>query len=122
MQREETDENPKKKKKTNQFTLLDTNLETHSPSSIYSLSFNHLDPAYYSHFVTCNKSRLTFYKVEKSKIKPLKKVIDSDEKEVFYSVVWGKNGDGNPMVLAGGTTGILKLFRYQDPIQMLVSG
>nr|WIL94302.1 FIE2 [Gladiolus x hybridus] len=77
---------------------------------LYAIAFNFLDSRYYDVFATVGGTRVTVYRcLEGGLIAVLQAYIDEDKDESFYTLSWACNVDGMPLLVAGGSNGIIRV-------------
>lgn len=83
---------------------------TESPATpIFSVSFNHLVNNR-NIFATVAANKITIYEcLAGTAIKMLRVYMEPDKDEVFNTVSWGFDGQGGPVLAAGGVKGIVRL-------------
>ncbi|KAI3933620.1 hypothetical protein MKW92_030452 [Papaver armeniacum] len=79
-------------------------------SPIYAVVFNFVDSRYFNVFGTVGQNRVNVYQcLEGGVITVLQSYVDEDEEESFYTLSWACNIDGNPLLVAGGLKGIIRV-------------
>ncbi|XP_052166040.1 polycomb group protein FIE1 [Oryza glaberrima] len=87
-----------------------TNKHTEGRRPIYAIVFNFLDVRYYDIFATACGPRLSTYCcLMNGKFALLQSYLDDDMNESFFTVSWACDIDGNPLLVAAGSTGIIRV-------------
>ncbi|XP_073114095.1 polycomb group protein FIE1 isoform X4 [Elaeis guineensis] len=77
---------------------------------LYAISFNFIDARYYDVFATVGGNRVTVYRcLEQGLIAVLQAYVDEDKDESFYTLSWACDLDGTPLLVAGGSNGIIRV-------------
>jgi hypothetical protein len=94
-----------------QFTALqlaDSTNKKSDNSAVYAVSFNLLDPKYYSLLAVVINNRVAIFAVDDSGAKYLDVFVD-EPNENYYTCCWAENERGEPLVLAGGQKGLIRV-------------
>ncbi len=104
------------------FRLKDIRQEEGFDKKVYCVRFCEHIPSMWSYFAAVGSNRVSVYCIDESldsssdKIRCIYHVIDDDcdkgdpdNSEVFYSCTWASDDVGNPLVVASGKRGILKV-------------
>ncbi|CAM8951851.1 unnamed protein product [Rhodiola kirilowii] len=95
------------KKRSKEYKV--TNRLQEGKRPIYACVFNFIDSRYFNVFATVGGNRVTVYQcLEGGVIAVLQSYVDDDKDESFYTVSWASNLDGAPIILAGGSNGIIR--------------
>ncbi|KAF0924537.1 hypothetical protein E2562_010177 [Oryza meyeriana var. granulata] len=87
-----------------------TNKLTEGRRPIYAIVFNFLDVRYYDVFATASGPRLSTYRcLMNGNFALLQGYLDDNNNESFFTVSWSCDIDGNPLLVAAGSTGIIRV-------------
>ncbi|PIA46819.1 hypothetical protein AQUCO_01500396v1 [Aquilegia coerulea] len=76
---------------------------------LYAVVFNFVDSRYFNVFATAGGHRVTVYHcLDNGVIAVLQSYVDEDD-ESFYTLTWACNAEGNPLLVAGGLNGIIRV-------------
>ncbi|RZS21176.1 hypothetical protein BHM03_00053782, partial [Ensete ventricosum] len=83
---------------------------------LYAMAFNFIDARYYDVFATVGGNRVsscptvTVYRcLEGGLVAVLQAYVDEDKDESFYTLSWACDTDGTPLLVAGGSNGIIRV-------------
>ncbi|XP_078175979.1 transducin/WD40 repeat-like superfamily protein isoform X1 [Carex rostrata] len=89
---------------------------------LYAISFNFLDANYYDVFASAGGNRvcifhlslhfhlITIYRcLEGGLVAALQAYVDEDKEESYYTLSWACDLDGSPLLVAGGSNGIIRV-------------
>ncbi|CAH8358362.1 unnamed protein product [Eruca vesicaria subsp. sativa] len=92
-----------------------TNKIREGDTPVYSVVFNFLDSRFFSVFASACGNRINLYNcLEDGGIAPLQSYADEDKEESFYTVSWACGVKENPLVVAGGEKGIIRVINVKD--------
>uniref|UniRef100_A0A0D9X464 Polycomb group protein FIE1 n=1 Tax=Leersia perrieri TaxID=77586 RepID=A0A0D9X464_9ORYZ len=87
-----------------------TNMHTEGKHPVYAIVFNFLDVRYYDVFATACGPRISTYRcLMDGKLALLQGYIDDNSDESFFTVSWACDVDGKPLLVAAGSTGIIRV-------------
>lgn len=82
---------------------------------IFSVCFNHLVKKRHI-FSAVSRNKITVYEcMPGTSIKMLRVYMEPDKEEVFNTVTWGFDGQGGPILAAGGVKGVVRIIYCNHP-------